>query len=65
MLIQLVCEYEDVSFYSCMLFAEVEESVASILLYSIVKPWVTMRGIAFASSWIELYKQNAKKSLEI
>ena len=57
MLIQLVCEDEDVSFYSCMLFAEVEESVASILLHSIVKLWVTMRGFAFASSWRNKFGQ--------
>ena len=64
MLIELVRNDENVQFYSCMLFAEVEEGVASILLHSIIKLWVTMRGFSFASSWIELYKQNAKKSLQ-
>ena len=64
MLIQLVHHDEDVAFYCCMLFAEVEESVASALLHSIIKLWVTMRGFAFASSWIELYKQNSQKSLQ-
>ena len=64
MLVQLVRDDEDVTFYSCMLFAEVEEHVASTLLHCIIKLYVTMRGFAFASSWIELYKQNAKKSLQ-
>ena len=64
LLIQAIKENDDVAFYWCMVFADVEDSVATTLLHSIIKLWVTMRGFAFASSWIELYKQNAKKSLQ-
>lgn len=61
MLVQHVQDDEDIAIYSYMLLAEVEESVALTLLHSIIKLYITMRGFAFASSWIELYKQNAKK----
>lgn len=57
-------EDDDVKFYTSMLFATVEDCIASLLLQSIIKLWVTMRGFSFASSWIELYKQNTKKSLQ-
>ena len=64
MLTALIHKDEDVEFYSCMLFSVVDEGVASILLNSMIKLWVTMRGFSFAGSWIELYKQHTKKSLQ-
>lgn len=47
MLVQLVLDDENVAFYSCMLFAEVVERVASTLLHSIIKLYITMRGFTF------------------
>ena len=61
MLIEHRHQDEDVEYYSLILFATVHDCITSILLHSIFKLWVTMRGFSFASSWIELYKQNMKK----
>ena len=60
---ELIHKGEDVEFYTCMLFSVVDEGVASTLLNSTIKLWVTMRGFSFASSWIELY-QHTKTSLQ-
>ena len=46
----------DVLFYWSMASASFEEGKSNIVLDKIVKLWVTVRGFAFTSGWIELYK---------
>ena len=54
---------EDVLFYWSMLSADVEED-AQTLLKMITELWTTIRGFAYVSSWIELYKQASKKTIQ-
>ena len=63
-LIKNIMEDEDVNFHWCMVAVDMEDSFANTLLHDMVKQWVTIRGFAFTSSWIELYKQDAQKSLQ-
>ena len=52
---------DDVHFYWCIATAE---EVHDHLLKMIVQLFVTVRGFAYASWWIERYKQTAKKSTQ-
>ena len=55
---------EDVKFQWCLLATEMEDKIASALLKQLVSLYVTIRGFAFVSSCIELYKQASKKTAE-
>ena len=46
-----------VLFLWAMLTAEVEKDDAKAVFKMIVNLWITIRGFGFASSWLELYKQ--------
>lgn len=62
--VKAISENEDVAFYWCMLTADISSDDANTLLHMLVELWVTIRGFSFASGWIEVYKQENKKSLQ-
>ena len=63
-LIDAVCNNEDVLFHWCMLTAESEETHAQTVFEMLVSMWITVRGFAFASGFVEMYKQQRKKGLQ-
>jgi len=63
-LVEIVCTDEDVLFFWCILSAEWRMEEEEALLQLIAELWVTIRGFSFARSFMELYKQRKKKTLE-
>ena len=59
-----IIENEDVAFYWSLLSTDISNDDADALLLMLVELWVTIRGFSFASGWIELYKQENKKTLQ-
>ena len=55
---------EDLLFQWAILAAEMDNDVTSAVLKQIVKLYVTIRGFAFTTSCLELYKQAHKKTLQ-
>ena len=55
---------EDILFQWGLLSAIIDESVSSVVLKQIAELYVTVRGFAFASSCLELYKQKHKKKTQ-
>ena len=55
---------EEVLFHWEMACANCEEEESKTLFAMVVDLWVTMRGFAYASSWMELYKQTSKKAVQ-
>ena len=55
---------EDVVFFWCLASVDMDTSTANQLLHAMVDLWVTIRGFSFCSGWMELYKQEAQKSLQ-
>ena len=67
---------EDVNFYWVMLSANweeeeskallsmIEEEESKALLSMIIDFWITIRGFAFTSAWMERYKQTQKKTVQ-
>jgi len=62
--VETVKQNEDVAFYWCIASVNMDETLATGLLDGIIKLWVTIRGFSFTSAWVELYKQQSKKSLQ-
>ena len=48
----------------CLVTASYNDAVATTVLHKIVDLYVTIRGFAFATSCIEMYKQEHKKTLQ-
>lgn len=63
-LVSKISTDEDVRFYWCIVAADFGEAEEKILLDMIIDLWITVRGFAFVSGWIEQYKQSKKKSLQ-
>ena len=57
---------EDVAVLSSwsLVARDMERKVGDELLKMIVEEWVKIRGFSFAGSWLELYKQRTKKTLQ-
>lgn len=55
---------EDVLFHWAIVSANWDEEESTPLLPMIVQLWVTIRGFAYASGWMENYKQTNKKSVQ-
>ena len=55
---------EDVLYHWCMVCCDVPEELSNELLKRIVELWITIRGFSFAKSYMEMYKQAAKKVLQ-
>ena len=41
-----------------------DSASAATLSDAMIDLWVTIRGVAFASAWVELYKQHSHKTLQ-
>ena len=54
----------DVLFQWCLLTTMINDDIARSLLEKIVQVYVTVRGFAFATSWLEMYKQSTKKNIQ-
>ena len=59
-----VLDNEDVAFYWSILSAEWEESDSQALLELVVNLFLTIRGFAYASSWMEKFKKDSEKTLQ-
>ena len=59
-----VFESNDVLFTWCLLSAGISDDIATVVLHEIVELYVTIRGFAFVTSCLELYKQEHKKTLQ-
>ena len=55
---------EDVMFYWCIVWCEIPEEIAGVVLKSIAELWTTIHGFSFAKSYVEIYKQKTSKSLQ-
>ena len=54
----------DLMFHWSILSAEIEDSKGMAVLKAIIKLYISIRGHAFASSCLELYKQHQRKTLQ-
>jgi hypothetical protein len=64
-LIEMIMNDTDVEFNWCMLSVDIrEEEDALELLQIIVESWVTMRGFALTSMWMEEYKRATRKNVK-
>lgn len=55
---------EDVLFHWAIVSANWDEEESTPHLPMIVQLWLTIRGFAYASGWMENYKQTNKKSVQ-
>ena len=62
-LIEKVISNDDVLHQWLFCVSDAEESIANVLLQKVVELFLNIRGFAFASSCVELYKQANKKTL--
>ena len=60
-IIHCVLSNEDVQFFWCLVSNDISSKV---ILNYIVQLWITIRGFSFAKSYMEIYKQQAKKHLQ-
>ncbi len=63
-LLKAVLTNEDLLFKWSLLSSTVDESVGKVILKKIAELYITVRGFAFASSCLELYKQKFKKKTQ-
>ena len=59
-----ILKSEDLLFEWCIISAEADDNIASDVLHRIVELYTTIRGFAFAKSFIEMYKQAHQKTLQ-
>ena len=62
--IKAITTSDDVLFYWDLITGMWNDEEREALLNMIVELWVTIRGFAYASGWMEQYKQAAKKSIQ-
>ena len=62
-LTQQVTSDENVLFFWSIVAVEWEEE-KPVLLRMIIDLWITIRGFSFANSWLEMYKQENKKTVQ-
>ena len=55
---------EDLLFEWCIISAEADDDIATEVLHRIVDLYMTIRGVAFTKSCIEMYKQAHQKTLQ-
>eukprot|EP00731_Ephydatia_muelleri_P035022 Em0092g6a len=60
----LLTKNEDVLFYWAMASMEFHNEDDTLILKKIVKLWITVRGFAFVSGWMEKYKQDKITALQ-
>ena len=57
-------EDEEVLFAWSIASVELDDKTSTVLLKMIVELWLTIRGLPFASAFIEQYKNTTKKGLQ-
>ena len=55
---------DDVLFHWCLLTAESEDAHAQTVFDMLVSLWITVRGFAFTSAFVEMYKQERRKGVQ-
>ena len=55
---------EEIKFKWSLLSAEMDEKAATLLFNEMVSLFITVRGFAFTTSYVEIYKQTQKKNLQ-
>ena len=63
-LMEAIASDEDVLFFWTILSAEWEEEEEQALLSLVIELWITICGFSFARSFLEMYKQANKKSVQ-
>lgn len=64
-LISSIASDSDVDFHWCLLAVDIrEEEDAAELLHRVIEAWLTMRGFAISSMWLEEYKRATKQNLK-
>lgn len=63
-ILDAVLSNEDILFRWSLLSSIIDDNIAFVILQKITKLYVTIRGFAFASSCLELYKQQHKKKTQ-
>ena len=64
LLCDIVTSNENVLFHWCIAMAACHEKATNILLKELAMQWITVRGFAYTSGWIEQYKQGKKTALQ-
>ncbi len=62
-LVEALLKNEDLLFQWCFCATFLAQDTATVLLKQVVELYITVRGFAFASSCLEMYKQASKKTL--
>ena len=55
---------KDVLFFWCLVSSNISEELPKVILNYIVELWITIGTFSFAVSYMEIYKQQAKKHLQ-
>ena len=63
-LIQNIASDFDVDFHWCLIAVDIKEEDAAELLQIVIESWLTMRGFALTSMWLEEYKRVTAKNLK-
>ncbi len=63
-ILEAVTSDEDVLFFWSIVAAEWDEEEEQALLPMVIELWVTIRGFSFAKSFLEIYKQAKKKTVQ-
>ena len=61
---EIIKNDDDVQFFWSLVAADWEEEEAQALLSLTIQLWITIRGFSFASSWVEKFKTEQKKSVQ-
>lgn len=64
LLVASVLQDDDVELQWSLLSLELEEKDKRALMNMIINDWINIRGFSFAGSYVELYKQATRKSLQ-
>ena len=63
-LVASVLQDDDVELNWSMISVELEENDRHTLMNMLINEWINIRGFSFAGSYVEIYKQATKKSLQ-
>ena len=62
--IKAILQSNDLLFEWCIIASEADDDIATQVLQRIVQLYITIRGFAFATSCLDMYKQAHKKTLQ-
>jgi hypothetical protein len=64
MIVKSIMDDDDVNLHWSYIGVELDEEARGKLLGKITNEWITLRGFSFAGSFVELYTQYTKQSLQ-